>query len=155
MAQTPSPVAILGAGFVGAALADALRPADVVLASRSGRPRAPVPEGVACVALDVTDPGVDLGGLAAASSLVFAYAPGRGGDRRALYVDGTARVLQRIEAPLRRIVWLGSTHPERQRLHLTRHHLRGPSGKDSRLATATASGLLWAQSDDRRSRDDM
>ena len=102
-------VAVVGAGFIGAAVARALLPETaVVLASRSGRPREEAADARA-VALDVTDEGLDVGALAEADRLVIGYAPGRGGDRRALYVDGTRRLLQRIGRPLRRVVWLGST----------------------------------------------
>ncbi len=102
-------VAIIGAGFIGAAVARALVPStSVVLASRSGRPREDV-SGARPVALDVTDDGLDVHALADADRLVIGYAPGRGGDRRALYVDGTRRLLERIGRPLRRVVWLGST----------------------------------------------
>jgi nucleoside-diphosphate-sugar epimerase len=102
-------VAIVGAGFVGLALARALRPThDVILCSRSGQPRQP-PAPAPMVALDVTAPDLDPRAIASADALVLAYAPGRGGDREALYVDGTRRLLQRLRAPLRRLVWLGST----------------------------------------------
>jgi len=61
-------------------------------------------------ALDVCDPGLDPGPLLEARAVVICVAPGRTQDRRALYVNGTRRVLERLaEAPLQRVVWIGST----------------------------------------------
>lgn len=102
-------MAIVGAGFIGAAVARALLPdTPVILASRSGRPREAAP-GARTVALDVTALDLDPSPLAGADRIVLGYAPGRGGDRRGLYVEGTHRLLDRLGRPLRRLVWLGST----------------------------------------------
>ncbi len=61
-------------------------------------------------ALDVADPQLDVGPLREARTAVLCYAPGRTQDRRALYVEGTRRVLERwTPGSLTRLVWVGST----------------------------------------------
>lgn len=106
----PDPIAIVGAGYLGAAVARAL-PGPVLALTRSGRWReGAVPPGVRVLALDLCDPGLDPGPLRSARALVLCVAPGRTQDRRALYVDGTRRLLERLGAGrLERLVWVGST----------------------------------------------
>ena len=102
------PVAIVGAGFLGRALAEHIGP-PTILASLTGTVRGgPVP-GVPCVALDITDPQLDPAALAGCRALAIAVAPGPGGDRRALYVEGTRRLLQRAPSSIERVVLVGST----------------------------------------------
>jgi len=106
----PAPVAILGPGYLGARVAERLcRP--VIAVSRSGRWRDGVaPAHVRMHALDLCDPTLEPGPLTEARQLVLCVAPGRSQDRRALYVEGTARLLERLGAgALERIVWVGST----------------------------------------------
>lgn len=102
------PVAIVGAGFLGHAIAQHLG-GPAWLCSRSGRARGEPIAGVTELALDLTSDALDPSALSDAEQLVIAVAPGRGGDRHALYVEGTRRLLARLEASLRRIVFVGST----------------------------------------------
>lgn len=82
---------------------------SAILASRSGTVRGgPVP-GVRVLALDVTDPELDPGPLSGCRALVIAVAPGKGADRRALYVEGTERLLERAPRTIERVVLVGST----------------------------------------------
>ena len=106
----PSPVAIIGAGFLGSALAFAL-PSPTHVTTRSGQwHHGPPPAGVRLHALDITAPSVDIGALADARSLVICVATGGDQDRRALYVEGTRRLLLATDAiPWRRIVYVSST----------------------------------------------
>ncbi|MEM9454329.1 MAG: NAD-dependent epimerase/dehydratase family protein [Myxococcota bacterium] len=104
------PIAIVGAGYLGAAVAAAWS-GPVLAVTRSGRWReGPVPPHVEVLGLDIGDDALDPGPLRTASALVLCVAPGRTQDRRALYVDGTRRLLHRIGAGrLERLVWVGST----------------------------------------------
>jgi nucleoside-diphosphate-sugar epimerase len=101
-------VAVVGAGFLGRALAEHLGPA-AILVSRSGTVRGGPVSGIPCVALDITDPQLDGAALAGCRALVIAVAPGRDADRRALYVEGTRRLLERAPASIERVVLIGST----------------------------------------------
>lgn len=101
-------VAIVGAGFLGRALAEALGD-RALLASRSGTVRGDPLAHAPVVALDVTDPALDPSALAGCRTLVVAVAPGPDTDRRALYVDGTARLLARAPSSIERVVTIGST----------------------------------------------
>lgn len=111
--RIPAPVAIVGGGWLGSALAMAL-PKPVVVTTRSGRWRdgAP-PPGVKVVALDVTG-SLDVAALRGCKALVIAVATGKRGatsqERRALWVDGIERLLQATK-PNRwqRVVFIGST----------------------------------------------
>ncbi len=108
--SAPGPVAIVGPGYLGARVAEQLdRP--VIAVNRSGEwPEGVAPEHVRMHALDLCDPSLDPGPLAQARQLVLCVAPGRSQDRRALYVGGTARLLERLgRGALERIVWVGST----------------------------------------------
>ncbi|HEY8379427.1 MAG TPA: hypothetical protein VIK91_23205, partial [Nannocystis sp.] len=85
------PVAVVGAGFLGAEVAAALARVGVpVLATtRTGTwPNKHVPENISLSALDVLadDPREIAQTLAPARALVVCYAPGRTQDRRDLYV---------------------------------------------------------------------
>jgi nucleoside-diphosphate-sugar epimerase len=109
-------IAIVGAGWLGASLARSLPP-PVVATTRSGQWREQAPErarpdGVQVVALDVCAAKLDVTPLQHATALVLCYAPGRTQDRRALYVEGTRRLLETRMAAgeaLRRVVYVGST----------------------------------------------
>jgi nucleoside-diphosphate-sugar epimerase len=109
------PVAVIGAGFLGRPLALAL-PAPVLAISRSGAaetwPEGHVPEAIHAHALDLltSDPAELARVLAPARSLVICVAAGRTQDRRALYLDGTARLLDACAGlPLARVVYTSST----------------------------------------------
>jgi len=115
------PVAIVGAGFLGRPLALAL-PRPVLAVSRGGHPDAwpegHVPEGIHLRALDLLHaaPSVIAETLAPARSLVICVAAGRTQDRRALYLEGTRRLLVACTGlALTRVVYTSSTSalPER------------------------------------------
>ena len=104
-------VALVGGGFLGMALTRALGPGTVV-ATRSGQWRdGDPPEGTQMHALDLTADTLDLEPLRDCDALHVAIAPGdRAADRRALYVDGTRRLLeQSVSIGWTRIVYIGST----------------------------------------------
>lgn len=107
----PSPVAIVGAGYLGAAVAAAL-PGPTLATTRSGRWHggdAP-PPGVHVHPLDVTATLLDVSALRPARAVVLCYAPGGTQDRHALYVAGTERLLATwCPGALERIVLIGST----------------------------------------------
>lgn len=104
-------VGLVGGGFLGMALARALGPGTVV-ATRSGQWREDEPpQGVDMHALDLTAGTLELGPLRDCDALHIAVAPGsRTGDRRALYVEGTRRLLaQSGRTGWKRIVYVSST----------------------------------------------
>lgn len=119
LAPAARPVAIVGAGFLGAPVASALAasagPGDppVLATTRSGTwPNGHVPEGIQLRALDVRTQSADdiAGALAGARALVVCYAPGKQQDRRELYIDGTRRLLEAAATlPLARLVYTTST----------------------------------------------
>lgn len=93
------------------ALARALGSGTVV-ATRSGQWRdGEPPEGVRMHNLDLTTETLDLAPLHGCDALHIAIAPGdRAADRRALYVEGTQRLLEQSAAlGWHRIVYIGST----------------------------------------------
>lgn len=109
------PVAVVGAGFLGRPLALAL-PRPVLAISRSGRPdtwpSGHVPTDIHLHALDLlhADPAAITDALAPARSLVICVAAGRTQDRRAVYLDGTERLLAACAGlPLARVVYTSST----------------------------------------------
>ncbi len=107
----PVKVALVGGGFLGMALARALGSGTVV-ATRSGQWRdGEPPPGVVMHALDLTADTLQLGPLRDCESLHIAVAPGnRTADRRALYVEGTRRLLeQSADIGWKRIVYVSST----------------------------------------------
>ena len=107
----PVKVALVGGGFLGMALARALGSGTVV-ATRSGQWRdGEPPDGVTMHALDLTAATLDLGPLHECDALHIAVAPGgRDADRRALYVEGTRRLLEQTRSVgWSRIVYIGST----------------------------------------------
>lgn len=113
LVSLPEPVAVVGAGYLGAAVAAALPP-PTLATTRSGRWHGedPIPAGLGLHALDVTAASLDPSPLQSAHAMVLCYAPGPGSadDRRALYVDGTRRLLSAMDGwPLRRVVWVSST----------------------------------------------
>lgn len=108
----PSPVAIVGAGYLGAAVAAALPATVITIATtRSGRWRTPSPPpGVTLHALDVTGEPLDASPLRSARAAVICYAPGGAQARDALYVAGTERLLRAWgRGALERLVLVGST----------------------------------------------
>jgi nucleoside-diphosphate-sugar epimerase len=110
------PVAIVGAGYLGAAVAAAV-PGSVIATTRSGQWRGgEPPANVAVHALDVTCEPLDVSPLVGARALVLCVAPGGAQDRHALYVQGTERLLRTLgRGALERLIWVGSTSalPER------------------------------------------
>ncbi len=109
------PVAVVGAGYLGRPLALAL-PRPVLAVSRSGRadtwPSGHVPEDIKLHALDLVhaDPAAIVDTLAPARSLVICIAAGRTQDRRAVYLDGTRRLLDACAGlPLARVIYTSST----------------------------------------------
>lgn len=110
MSQATDPVAIVGGGFLGSALATALRP-PVLVTTRSGSWRGgSPPPGVTVARLDITATSLDPTPLNAARSLVIAVATGGDQDRRALWVEGVTRLLQSTRHHRwARVVFIGST----------------------------------------------
>jgi len=101
-------IAIVGAGWLGCALADAL-PRPVVATTRTGR-RPPA------LAVDVEVHALDVGALppvpaaiASARAWVVGITPGRDQDRRALYEGGARALCAELPAALERLVWISST----------------------------------------------
>lgn len=103
-------VLVAGCGDVGARLAIRLREAgdEVTALSRSGRG---VPEGVAWLRADLTDPAMlaDLPGPW--DAVVFLPAPDRRDPAtyRALFVDGLGHLLDALETPPARLLYVSST----------------------------------------------
>lgn len=107
-----APVAVVGAGYLGAAVAAALPASTSVIATtRSGRwPSEAPPSNVRVHALDVTSEPLDVSPLVPARAAVICYAPGGAQDRHALYVSGTERLLRTWgRGALERLVLVGST----------------------------------------------
>jgi len=106
------PVAVIGVGFLGRPLACAL-PAPVLALSRTGTwPEGHVPTAIQLHAVDIVhaDRSELARALAPARSLVICVAAGRSQDRRAVYLDGLARVLDACrDQPLARVVYTSST----------------------------------------------
>lgn len=109
------PVAVIGAGYLGRPLALAL-PRPVIAVSRhadpSTWPSGHVPSDIHLHALDLlTAPTAAItDALAPARSLVVCIAAGRTQDRRAVYLDGTRRLLTACaHLPLARVVYTSST----------------------------------------------
>lgn len=106
------PVAVIGVGYLGRPLARAL-PAPVLAISRTGTwPDGPVPEAIQLRALDLVHAARDelAAALAPARSLMICVAAGRTQDRRAVYLDGLARLLDACAGlPLARVVYTSST----------------------------------------------
>ena len=109
-------VAIIGAGWLGVGVAHAC-PGPTLATTRSGRRPPDLAATIAVVALDLLGDGAALEAgvmgartLGSASTWVFAIAPGPDQDRRALYVEGPARMLAMLgQTQVRRVVWIGST----------------------------------------------
>jgi nucleoside-diphosphate-sugar epimerase len=101
-------IAILGAGWLGCALADAL-PRPVVATTRDGRRPDALPRDLEVHALEVPRIPPVPAAIAAARAWVVALAPGRDQDRRALYVDGARAIVGALPRTLERLVWISST----------------------------------------------
>ncbi|HET6582039.1 MAG TPA: hypothetical protein VFG69_01305, partial [Nannocystaceae bacterium] len=80
-------IAIVGAGWLGCAVADAL-PRPLVATTRTGARPAALAADVDVVALDLGRVPPLPDAIARASAWIVAVAPGRDQERRALYVDG-------------------------------------------------------------------
>jgi nucleoside-diphosphate-sugar epimerase len=101
--------AIIGAGWLGAEVANAC-PRPVLATTRSGRRPVGLADDVAILPLDLLGDAPDLGPLSRAQTWVVAIAPGRDQDRRAVYLDGPARLFAALAgSEVRRVVWIGST----------------------------------------------
>lgn len=110
-------VAIVGAGWLGQAVARAL-PGPVLATTRSGQWRdGSRPPNVTVAALDLTTGQSTPAGVLAAEAIVIAVAPGRGARRtdpeaqdarNALYVDGTRALLTAVPTG-KRVIFIGST----------------------------------------------
>lgn len=106
---TNGATAILGAGWLGAAIANACPP-PVIATTRSGQRPPLLDASISVTALDVLAAMPAIAPIAAAHTWIFAIAPGADQDRRALYVDGPARLLASLpDTSVRRVVWIGST----------------------------------------------
>lgn len=112
-ASTPrAPVGIVGAGFLGSALAAALRPAPVIATTRAGTWPGDQLKHVDLRALDLAAADVDtvVARLDGARALVLCYAAGRHQDRHAVYVDGTRRALAAARRlRIERLIYTSST----------------------------------------------
>ncbi len=120
MSPPTSPVAVIGAGYLGRALACALPPPVIAVSRRghwdaSDNPENPVarpPAGVRLQALDLlnAEPAKIRHVLAEARSLVICIAPGPTQDRKKLYLQGTARLLHACAGlRLARVIYTSST----------------------------------------------
>lgn len=110
----PSPVLVVGAGFLGSRVAAAI-PGEVIATTRSGTWRGgQPPENVRLRALDIlqhSDAQVNAA-LEGARAIVVCFAAGRTQPREALYIDGAQRLLDACadRAPaLARVVYTSST----------------------------------------------
>lgn len=109
------PVAIAGAGFLGRALADALRTAQPTHAlpvrtlARTA-PEQPVPSDIHPIAIDLrhATPTAIATAIGPARALVICLAAGRTQDPHAIYLDAVARLLAACPA-LTRVVYTSST----------------------------------------------
>lgn len=102
-------IAIIGAGWLGAAIANACD-GEVITTTRSGRRSDALADRIDVAALDLLADPIALGPIAHAHAWLVAIAPGRDQDRRAVYVDGARRLLAALPTTsVRRVVWIGST----------------------------------------------
>ncbi|MEZ4381673.1 MAG: NAD(P)H-binding protein [Nannocystaceae bacterium] len=110
-------VGVVGAGFLGGPLASRLAATRRVIATtRSGAREGDAPAGVEMRAVDVVQGSDEAlrAALVGVEALVVAYAAGRQQDRRAVYVDGTRRLLEAwtpagASLGARRVVYVSST----------------------------------------------
>ena len=120
--STSAPIGIIGAGYIGQALAHALheRGRPFLAVSRSGRWRSEgTPEFPPPLAFDLTqdDPKQLRAYFSDCEAVVFCFAAGRLQDRRTIYCEGTRRVLEGLAAlPLSRLIYCSATSalPERE-----------------------------------------
>lgn len=102
-------IAILGAGWLGSEIANALG-SDAVATTRDGRRPQALHPAIDVVPLQLGDDAPLPAAIVDAAVWVIAVAPGRDQDRRAVYIDGPQRLLARLETTaVQRIVWIGST----------------------------------------------
>jgi len=93
-AQHLAPIGILGAGFLGAPLAESLAPRPVIATTRSGEIPLALPH-ITPKALDLLEasPEQIARTFAGARALVLCYAAGPRQDRRQIYLEGARRAL--------------------------------------------------------------
>jgi nucleoside-diphosphate-sugar epimerase len=104
----PDPIAIVGAGFVGRALADRLRDDGVEVITTT---RSTAQDGDA-IALDITRDSTEqiADKLAAARGIVLCYSSGGSQDRRQLFLEGGRRVLGAcVRIKPARVIYTSST----------------------------------------------
>lgn len=101
-------IAILGAGWLGCALANTL-PQPVIATTRDGRRPPALAPDVDVIALDVARMPPVPASIAGARAWVVAIAPGRDQDRRALYTGGAQAIVDALPRTLARLVWISST----------------------------------------------
>jgi len=106
----PGTLAIIGAGFLGREVARGWE-GPVIATTRSGARPEGLPASVSVAPLDLTNPHpLATGPLRAATHLLVCVAAGRAQDKRAVYVEGTRRLLDAVaNVPWRRIVFVSST----------------------------------------------
>ncbi len=111
----PSPIAVVGAGFLGQRVVRQLARAPGVelrATTRDGQWRdGDTPPGVTMRALDVIndDDASVRAALAGARALVILFAAGRQQPRAAIYLEGTRRLLAACPEGLERVVYTSST----------------------------------------------
>lgn len=103
-----SAIAIVGAGWLGCAVADAL-PRPLVATTRSGARPPALAGDVEVHALDLASVPPLPTAVAGARAWIVCVAPGRDQDRRALYVDGARSLFAALPPTLERVVWISST----------------------------------------------
>lgn len=120
--KVPSPVAVVGAGFLGARVARALAQAGTSVVATSRRPAnaQTLGPGIDTRALDISNdsPQRLRDQLADAGAVVLAYSSGGKQDRRRLFIDGGRRIMEAcagLGPGLTRVVYTSSTSalPER------------------------------------------
>jgi nucleoside-diphosphate-sugar epimerase len=101
-------IAILGAGWLGTAVANAIG-RDAIATTRDGRRPAALDPAIDVMALRLDDASLPPA-ILAAEAWIIAVAPGPAQDRHAVYVDGPRALLAHLpHCAVRRIVWIGST----------------------------------------------
>jgi nucleoside-diphosphate-sugar epimerase len=106
-----APVGVLGAGFLGAPLAESLAPRPVIATTRSGHSRAGHPH-ITSKPLDLLDatPAQIAQIFADTRALVLSYAAGPHQDRRLIYLEGARRALEAAQTlDLERLIYTSST----------------------------------------------
>lgn len=101
-------IAILGAGWLGTAVANATG-GDAIATTRDGHRPDGLDPAIAVLPLRLDDATLPPA-IAEARVWVVAVAPGRTQDRRAVYVDGPRALFEHLpRTAVQRVVWIGST----------------------------------------------